>query len=179
LSYSIWQQQASPINKASSAQLITGTAVPLPDDAELAEDARFAGLFITNDPNNNGKSSKNDANQDIQAFFSLQPSNASAASLLMPCVEIVNKRFTKILRLSEPMEPGKSVSSYGLDSLWVVEFRNWVRMEYGADLSTLEITKAKSLFVLCERTIAKLFDGCSGPYKLKRGGGAKLLRAGF
>jgi NAD(P)-dependent dehydrogenase (short-subunit alcohol dehydrogenase family)/acyl carrier protein len=161
LSYSIWQQ-VSPVNHASSAQLITGIAVPLPHDADLIRDARFAGLFI-NKESNNARKSGTDGNQDIQAFFLMQKSDATAAALLVLCVEIVNKRFTKMLRLSEPMEPAKSLSSYGLDSLSAVEFRNWVRVELGADLSTLEITNAKSLFVLCERIIAKLATPVAAP----------------
>ena len=67
LEYSIWQQDAQPINKYSSAQLITGIAVPLPDDADIGRDARFSGLFISSD--SNGNSSGNDADKDIQAFF--------------------------------------------------------------------------------------------------------------
>lgn len=162
LSYSIWQQSSSPVNKSSSAQLITGIAVPLPDDADIARDARFSGLFVSDEAGSTSKSG-NDANQDIQAFFVLQKSGAAAAALLAPCVDIINKRFTKMLRLSEPMEPGKSLSSYGLDSLSAVEFRNWVRAELGADLSTLEITNANSLFVLCERIIAKLVTVAAAP----------------
>ena len=154
LEYSIWQQDAQPINKYSSAQLITGIAVPLPDDADIGRDARFSGLFISSD--SNGNSSGNDADKDIQAFFLLLKSGTDAATLLSSCVEIVNKRFTKMLRLSEPIEPAKSLSVYGLDSLSAVEFRNWFRSELGAEVSTLEITSANSLFALCEKVIAKI-----------------------
>jgi hypothetical protein len=54
------------------------------------------------------------------------------------------------------MEPAKPLASYGLDSLAAVEFRNWARMELGAELTTLEIMGATSLFALGERVIAKI-----------------------
>jgi hypothetical protein len=54
------------------------------------------------------------------------------------------------------MEPGKPLASYGLDSLAAVEFRNWARMELGAELTTLEIMGASSLFKLGERIIGKI-----------------------
>jgi acyl carrier protein len=46
------------------------------------------------------------------------------------------------------METAKSLASYGLDSLAVVELRNWARLEFGAELTTLDITSATSLFSL-------------------------------
>lgn len=156
LEYSIWQQQPQPIDKTTSPQLITGIAVPLPDDADIGRDARFAGLFISSDSSSGDRTSGNDANKDIQAFFLLLKSGAEATTLLESCVDVVNNRFTKMLRLSEPMEPAKSLTVYGLDSLSAVEFRNWLRSDLGAELSTLEITSATSLFSLCEKIIAKI-----------------------
>jgi hypothetical protein len=54
------------------------------------------------------------------------------------------------------MEPGKPLTSYGIDSLAAVELRNWMRMELGFELTTLEIVGAASLFALCERLLEKL-----------------------
>ncbi|KAL4867992.1 hypothetical protein BDV12DRAFT_209443 [Aspergillus spectabilis] len=157
LEYSIWQQQPQALNASSAPQLITGIAVPLPEDADIVRDARFASLLLGNNQGAAGtQAGGQDGNKDIQAFFLLLKSGADATALLNACVEVVNKRFTKMLRLSDPMEPAKSLTVYGLDSLSAVEFRNWVRSELGADLSTLEITGANSLFALCEKIIAKI-----------------------
>ena len=71
-------------------------------------------------------------------------------------MDVVNKQFTKILRLGEPMEPAKSLSVYGLDSLAAVEFRKWVGMELNAELTTLEIVNATSLIALCEKIVSKI-----------------------
>jgi acyl carrier protein len=153
LRFSIFQQ-ISPINKASASQLITGIPVPQKEDSGLIRDARFGGLFTGSNSNIAGIESK-DASKDIQAFFLLR-GQADSSTVLAAAVEIVNRQFTKSLRLTEPMEPAKPLSSYGLDSLAAVEFRNWVRMELGAELSTLEITNATSLVSLCEKIIAKI-----------------------
>ncbi len=61
-----------------------------------------------------------------------------------------------ILRLNEPVEPAKPLSSYGMESLAAVELRNWVRMELQADLTMLEILNATSLITLCEKTLTKI-----------------------
>lgn len=63
---------------------------------------------------------------------------AVSSSLLLSAVDIVNKQFVKTLRLSEPMEPAKPLSGYSLDSLAAVEFRIWVWMELGTELTMLE-----------------------------------------
>lgn len=77
-------------------------------------------------------------------------------TILDAMIGVLNRQFMAMLRLSEAMEPGKPLSSYGLDSLAAVEFRNWVRMELGAELTTLDITNAASLIALCEKIVARI-----------------------
>ncbi len=160
LSYSIFQQTA-PFDPCSSAQLITGIPVPQPEDSDLFRDARFGGLFISDDAGGTRGGSV-DGSKDIQTFFLLQRSGADAAVVLAAAVEVVNKQFTKTLRLEEPLEPAKALATYGLDSLSAVEFRNWIRAELGAELTLLEITSATSLFSLCEKIVSKI-AAAAGP----------------
>lgn len=156
LSYSILQQ-TGPLDPRSSAQLISGIPVPQPEDSDLFRDARFGGLFISDDANGGGRTRGSaDGSKDIQAFFLLHRSGADAAVVLAAAVEVVNKQFTKTLRLEEPLEPAKALTTYGLDSLSAVEFRNWIRAELGAELTLLEITNATSLFSLCEKIVSKI-----------------------
>ncbi|KAK8123145.1 beta-ketoacyl synthase domain-containing protein [Apiospora sp. TS-2023a] len=61
-----------------------------------------------------------------------------------------------VLRLSEPMDPGRPISVYGTDSLATVEVRNWIRTELGALVTTLDIMSATSLTAFCEKIIGKL-----------------------
>lgn len=147
-------QQVSPINEASASQMITSIAVPQQEDSRLLVDARFTGLCFGN--NGGQTSDSKDGSKEIQAFLLMTRSQANSLAVLDSCIEIVNRQFMTTLRLSEPMEPGKPLSSYGLDSLAAVEFRNWVRMDLGAELTTLEITNATSLTSLCEKIVSKI-----------------------
>ena len=167
LRFSILQQTANAkatLNPPSSSQLITGIAIPQPSSSPLLKrDPRFSSLYFGSASNTtqlagSGNNSDNNESKQIRAFLlslhSAQP--AEHSSLLASAVEILSAQFSSSLRLSEPMEPAKPLASYGLDSLAAVEFRNWARLELGAELTTLEIMSATSLFALGERIIAKI-----------------------
>ena len=155
-------QQIAPINKASASQLVTSLAVPQKETSFLLADARFGPLFFKDASDIRAADGNKDGSKEIRAFsMMLRSGQADKAVLLASAVDIINKQFTASLRLSEPMEPAKSLASYGMDSLAAVEFRNWVRMEMGAELTTLEITNATSLFALGEKIIAKIGSSVS------------------
>ncbi|RDW79928.1 hypothetical protein BP6252_04566 [Coleophoma cylindrospora] len=154
LSYSILQQ-TDPISKSSSGQLITGIAVPQPPDSNLIQDARFAAMFISNEAAEASSKSNNDS-KHLQEFFLLYRSSGEPGAVLNSAVEVLNKQLQKMLGLEEPLEPAKSLSAYGLDSLSAVELRNWVRAEIGAELTMLEVVNSASLFALGEKIITKL-----------------------
>ena len=151
-------QQVAPINESSSSQLITSIAIPQEQDSELLRDARFSGLCFGERASGTGSDGGGkDGSKEIQALFlMLKSGGADSSSVLNIVMDIANKQFMKTLRLSEPMEPGKPLSSYGLDSLAAVEFRNWVRMDLRAELTTLDITNSASLVALCERIVLKM-----------------------
>lgn len=118
-------QQIAPINKASASQLVTGLAVPQKETSFLLTDARFGPLFFKNASDIKAANSNKDGSKEIQAFsMMLRSGQADKAILLTSAVDIINKQFTTSLRLSKPMEPAKSLASYGIDSLAAVEFRN-------------------------------------------------------
>ncbi|RYP67662.1 hypothetical protein DL771_007129 [Monosporascus sp. 5C6A] len=152
------QQQVSPPVSASrnSTQLITSIAVPQPDTSKLLTDARFVGLAFGTGELGAGSDGKDDKSRAIQALLLLLQSDVDASTVLKAVVDIVNAQFQVTLRLAEPMEAAKPLSSYGLDSLSAVEVRNWVRQELGIELTTLEITSAMSLTALCEKIISKI-----------------------
>ncbi|KAI4116922.1 MAG: hypothetical protein LQ345_002740 [Seirophora villosa] len=154
LSYSILQQ-AAPINPQSSAQLITGIGYPLPSDSDLGKEARFSYLFAQGASGEVGKEGSQ-GDQTIRAFLLLHRSGADKAALVKVGLELLGAQFAKILRLDTEMEPGKSLMAYGLDSLAAVELRNWVRLELGAELTTIDVTNASSLIALCEKLVSKL-----------------------
>lgn len=156
------QTGTAAINPFSASQLITGIAVPQKPNSALLRDARFGELLSGRDDNDgstsdgSGGSGSGSSNKEIQAFFLLARSQADASSTLTAAVQLVNAHFTRALRLPAPMEPGKPLASYGLDSLAAVKFRNWARAELGCELATLEVANASSLVALCEKIVAKV-----------------------
>ncbi|KAF4628883.1 hypothetical protein G7Y89_g9267 [Cudoniella acicularis] len=103
-----------------------------------------------------GKGGGRHNSKELRAFFLLHRSGDDSAAVVAAAIEVVNAQFTKTLRLDQPMEAAKPLAVYGLDSLAAVEFRNWVRMELGAELTTLDITNASSLTSLCEKIVMKI-----------------------
>ncbi|KUI67059.1 Lovastatin diketide synthase LovF [Cytospora mali] len=160
LHFSIMQQEDSPINTASEAQLITSIAVPQTPSSRLIADARFSSLLFGNSAGGAGDSDTSGAlNKEIQALRLMLKSSADAnvaAAAIPVAVEVVNKQFMTILRLDEPLEPSRNLSAYGLDSLAAVEFRNWSRAQLGAELTTLDVTSAPSLLSLAEKIVIKI-----------------------
>ena len=147
-------QQIAPIDPRSS-QLITSIAVPQQATSKLLVDARFGGLCFGDSLGAKGSDGK-DGSKEIQALFLMVKGGVEHQAILEAMVGVVNRQFMTMLRLSDAMEPGKPLSSYGLDSLAAVEFRNWVRMELGAELTTLDITNAASLIALCEKITSRI-----------------------
>ncbi|KAJ8108239.1 hypothetical protein ONZ43_g6488 [Nemania bipapillata] len=163
LTYSILQQDASnPLNASSAAQLITGVTFPLPNDgsSELTGEARFGYLFnsssnaVNSDEDGNGGNDA--ADQALRVFRLMHESGADSAVILKACVALLSSQVTRVLRLETEVEAGKPLQAYGLDSLSAVELRGWMRAKLGAELSTLDITNARSLYALCEKIIEKL-----------------------
>ncbi|KAL8912790.1 MAG: hypothetical protein Q9171_002248 [Xanthocarpia ochracea] len=148
-------QQVAPIDRASSSQLITSIAVPQQATSKLLVDARFGGLCFGDTLGARGREGK-DGSKEIQALFLMLKGGVDHQAILNATIGVVNRQFVSMLRLSNAMEPGKPLSGYGLDSLAAVEFRNWVRMELNAELTTLDVTNAASLVALCERIVSRM-----------------------
>ncbi|KAI0188556.1 putative polyketide synthase [Astrocystis sublimbata] len=144
LCYSVLQQTA-PINRATSAQLVTGISFPLPSHSDLSREARFAHLFVASSAGASaGEGSQ--ADQEIRTFLMMVKAKSDRTALAKMA----------ILRLETEMEPAKSLLAYGTDSLAAVELRNWVRVELGAELTTLDITNAASINSLAEKLVSKI-----------------------
>ncbi|KAG8163144.1 hypothetical protein KVR01_007622 [Diaporthe batatas] len=163
LTISILQQQARPLS--DSPQLVTGIAHPLTGD-ELLEDARFsylyggAGTRMDGNAQNFGKGGTLDApSAAVQAFSLLKASGILAAgtkALEKAALTALAAQTVKVLRVETEVEVGKPLASYGLDSLSAVELRGFIRSRLGAELSTLDITRAGSLVELAEKVVSKL-----------------------
>ncbi|KAE8392501.1 hypothetical protein BDV23DRAFT_192476 [Aspergillus alliaceus] len=148
------KQQITPISEASAGQLVTSIAVPQRENSSLLRDARFSTLSFSDgedvDANNDGKDA------GLQALQLLVKNKAAVSAILDAVIGVTVRQFTTMLSLSEPMEPAKAPSSYGLDSLAAVEFRNWVRFELKAEVTNLDIISATSLEQLAQKIVARL-----------------------
>ncbi|RYP44476.1 hypothetical protein DL768_009047 [Monosporascus sp. mg162] len=157
LHLSLLQQEDRPPSPEASAQMISGITVPQPADSSLLRDARFASLFATREAAGAVDLNAKGVDRDIQTLLMMFRSEKSdPAALLAATVDVVNKGFQRILRLSEPMDPARPLAVHGIDSLAAVEVRNWIRTELGALITTLDIMNAPSLVSLCEKVVAKV-----------------------
>ena len=155
LCFSIFQQTA-PINPESVQQMITGIPVPQIEGSYLLQDARFTGL-CSNSSQSCGLENE-DISGDTRALLVMLKANPDSSTVLTAAIGLVNGHFMKSLGLSEPIEAAKALSGYGIDSLAAVDFRNWVRTELGADITSLEILNAKSLSSLCQTLISRILS---------------------
>ncbi|OLN87132.1 Lovastatin diketide synthase LovF 17 [Colletotrichum chlorophyti] len=163
LHLSLLQQQEAPApSPAAGAQIITGLIAQQPADSSLNRDARFSALFTKQGGGGSGSgdNSGGSGNAEMRALLLLLRSeSADPAAKLKATVEVVSGCFARLLRLSEPMDPARPLSVYGIDSLAAVEVRNWVRTELGALVTTLDIMNAASLTTFSGKVIAKLATG--------------------
>ncbi|KAI0883761.1 reducing type I polyketide synthase [Annulohypoxylon maeteangense] len=154
LNFSIQQQHVAPINAQSATHMITGIRVPQPEDSPLLRDARFAGLHLAGDANS--RNASRDSPKDVQAILGMLRSKAEARSVLELTIDVLSKYFIKNLRLTESLDATRPLSIWGIDSLAAVEFRNFVKMELGVELTTLEVVNASSLVAVCEKIISRI-----------------------
>ncbi|KAI0434033.1 reducing type I polyketide synthase [Xylaria sp. FL1042] len=151
--FSIMQQHVAPINTTSASHMVTGIRVPQPADSHLLRDARFAGLRLKE---TGSQAVKTDGSKDTQTLLIMRRSKAEASAVLEVAVDVLNRYLMKSLRLSEPLDAARPLATYGIDSLAAVEFRNWLRIELGVELSTLDIVNAPSLVSISEKVVSKI-----------------------
>ncbi|KAI1094301.1 putative polyketide synthase [Rostrohypoxylon terebratum] len=162
VSFSIFQQHHVPINASSGAQMITGLSYPLAaDKSDLAEEPRFSYLFSDHGDSggctgDDSEGSSDQFTQAIKAFGVMHASGADAVALSKAALGLLQTQIAKVLRLESEMEPGKSLKTYGLDSLSAVEIRGWIRQKLRSEVSALDITNAGSLVALSEKLVSKL-----------------------
>jgi hypothetical protein len=148
------KQQLAPISEASASQLITSIAVPQRENSSLLRDARFSSLSFSDGEDVGAGNDCKDAG--LHALQLLLKNKAPDSAIHDAVNDAVIRQFPKMLGLSEPMETAKAPASYGLDSLAAVEFRNWVRMDLKAEVTTLDILSATSVEELTQKIAARL-----------------------
>ncbi|THC92577.1 hypothetical protein EYZ11_007940 [Aspergillus tanneri] len=154
------QQEKQPQTHPLQTQIVTGIIVPQPSDSLLKPDARFSALFTGQSNGDSATGGSGSGNAEVQALLLLlRTASADPAAQVAAAVDVVGKCFMRLLRLSDPMDPARPFSVYGIDSLSAVEVRNWVRGELGALVTTLDIMNASSLTSFCEKIVSKIVAG--------------------
>lgn len=152
--YALHQQEQPPINTRSASQMITEIILPQPENSPLSRDARFTSLRLASHTKTQNKDrGGSEKCQVLLVAIRFQP---DAKSVLNMAIEILNRPLMKILRLSEPLEILRPLSVYGIDSLAAIEFRNFVKLELGVELTTLEILNASSLVSVGEKVLQRV-----------------------
>jgi hypothetical protein len=156
LRFSILQQTSQPPSSSSTTQMITGISIPQKPDSFLMQDIRFSGLSGAYGQTAAQEGSDSSVRSEVRALFALIKSEAPQATLVGAATQLLDRQLQKLLGLSDPIEPGKPLSAYGIDSLAAVEFRNWAKMEVGVEVTTLEIVGSKTLLTLSDSIVTKL-----------------------
>jgi acyl carrier protein len=154
LETSILQQVSSIVSRNSAPQMLVGLHETLPDDSELRKDRRFAAFFGNNTSTSVKQESSNVSRSAV--FARNVQNNTSSTDLVHQCIDLLSEELSKMLQLTDPIMPEKSLTSYGLDSLSSIKLRNWLGAELSVDITTLEIISSQSLYSLCESVVGKL-----------------------
>ncbi|GAP86891.1 putative acyl transferase acyl hydrolase lysophospholipase [Rosellinia necatrix] len=151
---SLQQQQPEWMNERISPQMVTGLQVPQPEHSVLLTDARFLGLF--SEGQTNSRESGREGPKDLETIRVMISSNAGAKAILDLTIQILNNYLMRSLRLTEALDFARPLSAYGVDSLAAVELRNFLRIELGVELTTLDVVNAPSLVSMCQTIIAHI-----------------------
>ena len=163
LYFSILQQKSPAINPSSSAHLISGMPVPLPEQSPAQRDPRFSALRHASGLGAQQGSSRSGEAQSavniLREAWKAQDGGGDQPELLCTLVALANKQFMKSLGMEEEMDPVRPIASYGIDSLVAVEFKNWTSVDLGVEIVTLDVVGAKTLTSLCQVILKRGFQG--------------------
>jgi hypothetical protein len=154
LYFSILQQTNPPLNPSSSAHLISGMPVPVPQQSPAQRDPRFSGLrYASGSGAHQGSPRSGDAQSAVNILreaWRAYDGDGDQSELLCALTALANKQFMKSLGMAEEMDPTRPITSYGIDSLVAVEFKNWASVDLGVEIATLDVVGAKTPTSLCQ-----------------------------
>lgn len=152
---SLVQQQGQL--QETQTNIVTGLVDPQPSGSVLEHDARFSAFFAKEAETGGGAPWASGGDAEVETLLlMLKTGTAEPAARLTATTDVVNRALMRILRLSEPMDPARPLSVYGIDSFSAVEVRNWVRADLGAMVTTLDILNASSLAAFCQKIVSKI-----------------------
>jgi hypothetical protein len=158
--FSIMQQRKTPVNPSSAMQLITGIPVPLPEQSPAQRDVRFSLLRHSGGHGGSDTSTDDPDNSPVMKVRAAWKTGARPNDQILNLVTgLYSRKLQQSLGLDEALAAARPLSSYGIDSLVAVEFRNWAREELDVEMTTLDIVGAKTLGALAEETVRRKQGG--------------------
>jgi aryl carrier-like protein len=141
-------------------QLITGLNSPIPVTGDELIDSRFCTIIRRDTVKVSGPDSGSDGYDDLttKLIFTLQKKDeVKRDTLVTAALHAFSLKLMQVLQTGEePLDPAKSLASYGLDSLSAMQFRNWVQVTLGVEISTVDITSAPSLHGLTQNFVDRV-----------------------
>ncbi|KAI0470578.1 hypothetical protein GGR56DRAFT_683480 [Xylariaceae sp. FL0804] len=91
---------------------------------------------------------------DYGALFRSTPDGKARAAVVVAAMAEKLARAT--MMPADDVDPGRTLSAYGIDSLMAIDLRNWVAREFGAKLSIWELTSGeKPIKTIAETVVGK------------------------
>lgn len=158
---SILEQTAGPGD--AIPQLITGLNSPIPvtgDELIHHQDPRFSTIITRDTVKVSGPDSGSDGYDDLteKLITALKKNDEVKRDVIVTAaLNVFNLKLMQVLQTDEePLDPARSLASYGLDSLSAMQFRNWVQVTLGVEISTVDITSAPSLHGLTQNFVDRV-----------------------
>ncbi len=142
LDYAITQ----PIRSVDDSQLIVGLTADQGDLLPNPLDAKFTYLRASRSQSTSTHTTT--SSQSLQ--LSLRDASSLPEAQHLITMAIVSQVSKVLVVPKEDIEPSKSISAYGADSLTAVELRNWVSKTFDAAVGVMDILGRKSLEALAK-----------------------------
>lgn len=141
------------------SQLITGLPSGISQLPVISQDARFYALCARGSQEGDQQqvNSTNTSLKELYEFRLLVKNTKSKAQLVDKAITLCGLQLNQLLYLGDTtIDPNKSLSAYGVDSLTAIEFRNWLKKEVEIEVTTFEIIGASCLYALADKVVSKV-----------------------
>ncbi|KAH8688630.1 putative polyketide synthase [Talaromyces proteolyticus] len=143
-------------------QLITGLKSPILVTGEgliYHRDPRFSTIITRDSAKVSGTDSGSGYDDLTTKLIAILQKNDEVKRdvLVTAALNAFNVKLMQVLQTGEEtLDPAKSLASYGLDSLSAMQFRNWVQVTLGVEMSTVDITSTPSLHGLTQNFVDRV-----------------------
>ena len=102
-----------------------------------------------------GPSTKAGDDRGIVMRDRIKQADSWESALEMVCQALIQKLSNLLMMAIEDMDLKKPMVAYGLDSLVAVELRNWITLEFDANIILMELMTSSSIETLASKIASK------------------------